>query len=203
LTVDEATTPIPAPAEVPLLQRDAAEIAQHIKDAVPADLAKDARDVREWRRVGGTQTLLKQASEEAYRLYGATSVEYATASKAYWAEYTRQQTLETTLSAREEAVYKSVLKDLQHPTPATANVTFAGAKLNKAEQARITELIQLSVGIAPDSKTKINIVYKARTGADTYSGAMGSGVMTGHKNADASTIVHESMHAFRIWHTCY
>ena len=69
--------------------------------------------------------------------------------------------------------------------------------MSKAQEARITEIIQLSVGIAPDSGNPLNIVYKARTGADTVSGAMGGGVMYGNKNADASTIVHESMHALQ------
>jgi len=196
LTTDDALG-IAAPVEVPLLQRSAAEIAQHIKDAVPADLAQDARDAKNWRRVGGTQTQLEQAQTQAGKTFGFNSPEYEAARKAYWAEFARQQTLQTTLEAREEAVYRTVLKDLQHPTPATANVSFAGAKLSKADQARITDLIQLSVGIAPDTGKPIDITYKARTGADTTSGSMGSGIMSGHKNADASTIVHESMHALQ------
>lgn len=186
-----------APIEVPLLQRDAAEIAQYIKDAVPADLAQDARDAKLWRTVGGTQEKLQKAEGDAAKLYGYNSPEYETANKAYWAELARQQNLAITLQAQEEAVYRSVLKDLQHPTPAKANVTFSGVKLTKAQEARINDLIQLSVGIAPDSIYPINIVYKARTGADTVSGAMGGGVMYGHKNSDASTIVHESMHALQ------
>jgi len=197
LTVDEATAPIPAPAEVPLLQRDAAEIAQYIKDAVPADLVIDSRSAADWDKVGGTRLQLEKALGQTAKTYGYNSPEYEAASQAYWAEFARQQTIQATLQAREEAVYKSVLKDLQHPTPATANITFAGAKLNKAQQARITELIQLSVGIAPDSGKPFNIVYKATAGQSTLNASMGGGIMTGHKNADASSIVHESMHALQ------
>jgi hypothetical protein len=195
LTVDEATAPIPTPTQVPLLQRDAAEIAQHIIDAVPADLAADANDLETW-RITKAQEMM-DARTEAFNKFGYKSQEYADAVTAYQTEARRIEAIKNTIAAREETVYRTVLKDLQHPTPATANVSFAGVKLSKAQEARINDLIQLSVGISPDSIYPVNIVYTARGGADTVSGSMGRGVMTGHKNADAATIVHESMHALQ------
>jgi hypothetical protein len=197
LTVDEATAPIPLPAEVPLLQRDAAEIAQHIIDAVPADLVQDAQILADWKGKNGKEQQLSQQITNASKLYGYNSPEVIAAREVYLAEFAKIKTIKATLQAREETVYRSVLKDLQHPTPATANVVFSGVALNKAQQARITELIQLSVGIAPDNGNPLNIVYKARAGSDTVSASFGRGVMTAHKNSDASSIVHESMHALQ------
>ena len=72
-------------------------------------------------------------------------------------------------------------------------LTFTGTT-NATQRARITELIQATVGIAPDTGTPIPITVKT-TASD--GGSMGNGVMTINRDATASTIVHESLHALQ------
>ena len=186
LTTDDALG-IAAPVEVPLLQRSAAEIAQHIKDAVPADLVQDVADVKAWKEGGSTQ-MYNQVNQ-----YQFGTPEYDSAFAKYRAEANRIDAIQKTIAAREETVYRSLLQDLRHPTPATAVLTFTGTT-NATQRARITELIQATVGIAPDTGTPIPITVKT-TASD--GGSMGNGVMTINRDATASTIVHESLHALQ------
>jgi HK97 family phage portal protein len=187
LTVDEATAPIPLPAEVPLLQRDAAEIAQHIKDAVPADLVQDVADVKAWRE-GGSSQMYDQVNLNKWG-----TPEYDAAFAKYQAESARIDAIQKTIAKREETVYRTLLQDLRNPTPATAVLTFTG-RTNAAQRARITELVQATVGIAPDSGTPIPIRISVK---NTTGGSMGGGIMTIGADAKASTLVHESLHALQ------
>jgi hypothetical protein len=86
-----------------------------------------------------------------------------------------------------------LLQDLRNPTPAKAVLTFTG-RTNAAQRARITELVQATISIAPDSGTPIPIVINATS---TTGGSMGKGTMTIGRDAKASTIVHESLHALQ------
>jgi HK97 family phage portal protein len=187
LTVDEATAPIPTPTQVPLLQRDAAEIAQHIRDAVPADLLQDVAEIKAWGQGGSTQ-LYDQVMQHAFG-----TPEYDAAFAKYLAEGKRIYGLQNTIALKEERVYKTLLQDLRHPTPATAVLTFTG-KTTAAQRARITELVQATVGIAPDNGTPIAITVRATS---SIGGSMGGGVMTINREATASTIVHESLHGLQ------
>ena len=186
LTVDDALQ-IAAPVEVPLLQRDATEIAQYIKDAVPADLVQDVADVKAWKEGGSTQ-MYNQVNQYAFG-----TPEYDSAFAKYLAEGNRIDAIQKTIAAREETVYRTLLQDLRNPTPATAVLTFTG-RTNATQRARITELVQATVGIAPDTGTPIpiNIRVKNITG-----GSMGNGTMTIGADAKASTLVHESLHALQ------
>lgn len=193
-TAQELSTPPPAPAETPLLQRDASEIAQHILDAVPADLALDAEDLKNWYGKNGTYQNLNDRAQSALNTYGANSPEYQTARSILNNECKRISALVSTVSTREEAVYRQVLSDLQNPTPAQVQIQFSGVKMTAAQETRIRELIELSVGIAPDPGSPLSVKFVARGGSDQVSAAAGYGMIKAHKNADASSIVHESMH---------
>lgn len=190
MTTDDALG-IAAPVEVPLLQRSAAEIAQHIVDAVPADLVQDVANIKAW-QTGGSSKLYGDISTAANR-YGYNSPEYTAAWATYNAEQTRIQNIMLSINKREETVYRSLLQDLRHPTPATAVLTFTGTT-NATQRARITELVQATVGIAPDTGIPIAITIRA-TSSD--GGSMGAGVMTINRDSTASTIVHESLHALQ------
>lgn len=193
-TAQELSTPPPAPAETPLLQRDASEIAQHILDAVPADLALDAEDIKNWGGKNGVFFKLETAAENARITYGPNSPEYQTAFGILSAESKRIGRIKSTIASREETVYRQILSDLQNPTPQQIKISFAGVKMTASERQRISELIELSVGIAPDNGKPLTVEFKSRGGSDTVSAGAGWGRMEAHKNADASSIVHESLH---------
>jgi len=206
LTVDEATAPIPTPTQVPLLQRDAAEIAQHIIDAVPADLAADSRKSADFWEKGGLQQL-KNDINFAIKTYGYNSPEHQKAVADALVIQDEYKLLQNAVFKREEAVYRQILQDMQHPTPQTATVNFVGTKLKPAQQQRINELIQLSVGIAPDIGKPIEINLNASGRLDIQEGSMGRlnkvggrylrNVLTVNPNTTASTLVHETMHSLQ------
>jgi hypothetical protein len=206
LTVDEATAPIPTPTQVPLLQRDAAEIAQHIRDAVPADLVADSRKSADFWEKGGLQQL-KNDINFAIKTYGYNSPEHQKAVADALVIQDEYKLLQNAVFKREEAVYRQILQDMQHPTPQTATVNFVGTKLKPAQQQRINELIQLSVGIAPDIGKPIEINLNASGRLDIQEGSMGRfnkvggrylrNVLTVNPNTTASTLVHETMHSLQ------
>ena len=203
MTTDEATA---EPAEIPLLQRSAAEIAQHIVDSVPADLSADAKSSNDFWVNGGLQKIKDDLSVTG-QTYGYASQEYKDALNAALAVQTQFETLRDSVSQREASVYIQVLGDLQHATPQTATVNFIGTKLKPAQQKHIEKFIQLSVGIAPDTGKPIEINVNATGRIGVQEGSMAPlkivnnkvlrNVMTLNPNATASTIVHESMHALQ------
>jgi len=206
LTVDEATAPIPTLTQVPLLQRSAAEIAQHIIDAVPADLAADSRKSADFWEKGGLQQL-KNDINFAIKTYGYNSPEHQKAVADSLVIQDEYKLLQNAVFKREETVYRQILQDMQHPTPQTAIVNFVGTKLKPAQQQRINELIQLSVGIAPDIGKPIEINLNASGRLDIQEGSMGRlnkvggrylrNVLTVNPNMTASTLVHETMHSLQ------
>jgi len=209
MTTDEAlqiAQPAPTPAEVPLLQRDAAEIAQHIIDSVPADLAADSRKSADFWEKGGLQQL-KNDINFAIKTYGYNSPEHQKAVADALVIQDEYKLLQNAVFKREEVVYRQILQDMQHPTPQTATVNFVGTKLKPAQQHRINELIQLSVGIAPDIGKPIEINLNASGRLDIQEGSMGRlnkvggrylrNVLTVNPNTTASTLVHETMHSLQ------
>jgi hypothetical protein len=205
-TIDVVEDPNAPPPEVPLLQRSASEIADYIKQAVPADLAIDAKEVSEYYKVNGTREQLHRLRIDASMQYGFASPEYVAADAHYKSEVTRLETLQKSVQAREELVYKQVLRDLQHPTPQQVQVNFVGRNMTTAQQQRAEELIKLSFGIAPDSGAPITITYNASGSRDVVGASFGIAYLknkrydnTINANPDsvASTIVHESMHGLQ------
>lgn len=193
-------------SEIPLLQKSAPEIAQHIIDAVPEDLKTDAQKNNDFWQGGGLQKL-KDDIRNAIDTHGYNSPEHQQALTNAMTIEGQYEQLRESIWAREEAIYRQVLKDLQHPTPQKANITFVGAKLKPAQYQRLEDLIQLSVGIAPDSGKPITINLNATGRIHIAEGSMGvlgkvgghylKNVMTMNPNATASTIVHETMHALQ------
>ena len=205
LTTDDALQ-IAAPVEVPLLQRSAAEIAQHIIDSVPADLAQDSQRVVDFWEKGGLQQL-KSDINLAITTYGYNSPEHQKAVTDALVIQDQYKALRIDVAKREEAIYRQILKEMQHPTPQTATVNFVGTKLRPAQQQRLNEIVQLAVGIAPDTGKPIDINLNASGRVDTMEGSMGllkriggkylRNVLTVNPNTSAGTLVHEVMHSLQ------
>ena len=205
LSTDDALG-IAAPVEVPLLQRSAAEIAQHIIDSVPDVLAQDSQRVVDFWEKGGLQQL-KSDINLAITTYGYNSPEHQKAVTDALFIQDQYKALRIDVEKREEAIYRQILKEMQHPTPQTATVNFVGNKLRPAQQQRLNEIVQLAVGIAPDTGKPIDINLNASGRVDTNEGSMGKlvkvggrylrNVLTVNPNTSASTLVHEVMHSLQ------
>lgn len=194
-TAQELSTPPAPPAETPLLQRDASEIAQHIIDSVPADLIADQAEIKSFFESGGKKDQLENAITYAQSEYGYGSPEARLAQSEFSQELKRIEALKTTIPDREEPVYRKLLQELRHPTPATAEITYTGKRSNADQRQRLSELINLTVGIAPDTGTPIKITVNL---TESKVGAYGSdGKLTIGKEAWATAVVHESLHSLQ------
>ena len=193
-TAQDLGTP-PTPINRPLLDRDASEIAQHILDAVPADLAMDALSLKEFFKPDGEMKTLSNNMKEASKNHGFDSPEFKEALEKYRERMDTMQILKESIAIREEPVYIKLLQDLQHPNPVIPELLFSGT-FTEAEKARITKLMNLTTGIAPDLGEKLSIIVRIDKGA---SPSMSNyGIMNLQPNTDASTIIHESLHALQF-----
>lgn len=194
-TAQELSTPPAPPVETPLLQRDASEIAQHILDAVPADLALDAVKVKDFFKPDGEMVNLTNTMRDASKKYGFQSIEFTEALAIYREKMDSMQMLKESIAIREESVYRQLLPGLQNPNAVIPELIFSGT--GTAEQkARIAELVNLTVGIAPDLGNKLTIVIKIDNAA--IPSMTNYGTMNLQPNTDAATIVHETLHALQF-----
>jgi hypothetical protein len=96
---------------------------------------------------------------------------------------------------------RELLKIIQHENPQTVQITFTAKGFSKSEQARISELIRLTAGIAPDSGTplQVNIVGLTANGAGAaWSGSGHTGKMQlSASNAPDIYVIHETLHGLQ------
>jgi hypothetical protein len=96
---------------------------------------------------------------------------------------------------------RELLKIIQHENPQTVQITFTAKGFSKSEQARISELIRLTAGIAPDSGSplQVNIVgLTANGGGAAWSGSGRTGKMQlSASNAPDIYVIHETLHALQ------
>jgi len=181
---------VPEPQqELPLLDRTASQIADHIIDAVP-DAARgiiaDIADIKtKMQQISMDIKQTKDARRKRDLLFNYSLNASALALK--------KQALNKAVN------YEPILTQLQSDKPQRAAVTFDAA-FTKAEQDRIQRYIELTVGMAKQRAdgTPITIDVQVNTSrGDAGSYDPTTRIMRVNRNADDHVVVHETLHAMQ------